>query len=112
MLCFRQGALPGLSETVKPSDTLLQENRNARAVVLALFGGNAALQSFTSMRNEVTSMWGELRSVGRSFAQEINLLFHVAGRIVEQQVRDQIVALLPSAESETVAGCHQGDQGH
>lgn len=95
VLRFGQGALPGISETGKPPDTLLHEARNARNVAPALFDGNAAHPSFTSMRSKVTSMRDVLRSVDRSLAQLTNFLQHVADGIVEKQIRDQIGAPLP-----------------
>ena len=103
LLCFAMDPLEGISVTVKPPESLLQENRNARDACLALFDGSGRTPTFIEMKERVSPMQKDLRSTDRSFAQEISFLFTVAEGLVEQKVRDKILALLQCGDNSTAA---------
>jgi hypothetical protein len=102
-LCFGMEPLPGVSQIVSPPDTLLRDNRNARDACLALFDGSGRIPTFLEMKEKITTHAKDLRTTNRSFGQEIAFLLTVAEPLVDQKVRDQIVALFPGPDQSRVA---------
>ena len=99
VVCFGQGAIPGVSSVVKAPEAMLKSNLATRNMTIKMFAGmHLGDLTFSRMKSEVSKMRCDLCQVDASFIQEIEFLVNVAEPFVETKVHKDVLACFPSAD--------------